>query len=170
MTKMLVVGAIGALALAACGSNKVITRTTVVAPAKTVTVTNTAPATTSTTIVASTPAATTTTPSASGSLPTIVAGSYTGSRPTTVDFSGDAGNIVTGITWSSWSPAGATGEGTSNIQGCVPNCAQGSETPVPTTISFSDPQDGHFTQVAESRKGFNLSGSSGSTSWPEGAS
>ena len=107
----------------------------------------------------------------SRALPTLVAGSYSGIKPRDVDFSGDAGNIVTKITWTRWTQATAVGHGTSNIQGCVPDCAQGSETPVPTSMTLSRPRAGHFTKVVEVRAGSTLVGYYGRplTGWPEGA-
>jgi hypothetical protein len=170
MRRLASAAVVTAIVLSGCGSTKVITRTTV-ARAQTVTATTTTPAETiATTVTTPASSTTTTTTSASGSLPTLDAGSYSGIRPSTLDFSGDAGNIVTGITWSSWSAAGAVGQGTSNIQGCVPNCAQGSETPVATSVTLSAPQSGHFTQVTEVRHGLHLNAAYPSSGWPEGAS
>ena len=64
---------------------------------------------------------------------------------------------------------GAVGTGTSDIQGCVPNCAQGSETPVPAKITFSNPVNGHFTKVVEIRNGTRYTGYYRRDSWLEGA-
>jgi hypothetical protein len=97
-------------------------------------------------------------------LPKLIAGPYSGIKPRIVDFSGDAGNIVTGLTWK-WTPTQATGHGTSNIQGCVPNCAAGSETPVATVIVLTRPVHGHFTRVIETRRGRRLVGRYPSA-WP----
>lgn len=104
------------------------------------------------------------------SLPTIRVGSWSGIKPTIIDFSGDAGNVVTGIVWSSWTTTQAVGQGTSNIQSCVPNCAQGSDTPVATTITLSNPQNGSFTQMTENRNGMTSVASYGSNNWPLSAS
>ena len=49
-----------------------------------------------------------------------------------------------------WTAAGATGAST--IQGCGPDCAEGSETPV-TTITLSVPGNGMFTAIGEIRYG-----------------
>lgn len=63
-----------------------------------------------TTTVAPTTAPTTTTPPTTAPLPVLVVPSvygsagYSGRFPRTIDFSGDAGNIVGGISWSSWGP------------------------------------------------------------------
>jgi hypothetical protein len=104
----------------------------------------------------------------------VPAAGYRGIEPSMIGFSGDAGNIVTGITWSSWTAEGATGTGISDIQGCVPNCAQGSETPVTTTISISAPVDGMFTAITEMRAGasstFSYPPAPGGPLWPEDAS
>jgi hypothetical protein len=105
----------------------------------------------------------------SRALPKLVAGSYSGTKPRDIFFSGDAGNIVTEIKWKRWSQTTAVGHGTSNIQGCIPNCAQGTETPVATIVTFSTPRGGHFTKVVEVRGGHTLVGHYGRPSWPEGA-
>jgi hypothetical protein len=86
-------------------------------------------------------------------LPVLIAGPYRGRRPSTIDISGDAGDIVTGLHWSSWTASSATGEGTSNVQNCVPDCASGTETPVPTSIRLLDPENGYFTKLVERRDG-----------------
>jgi hypothetical protein len=101
-------------------------------------------------------------------LPRVVIGSYSGIKPKVVAFSGDGGNIVGRLKWR-WTRASATGHGTSDIQGCVPNCAQGTETPVKTTVTFSRPRHGRFTKVVEVRNGQRLVGYYGRDSWPEGA-
>lgn len=87
-------------------------------------------------------------------LPVFIAGSYRGRRPSTIDLSGDAGNIVTDLHWTNWTASYASGQGTSNIQGCVPNCASGSETPVATSITLKNPSShGYFTKLVEHRNG-----------------
>lgn len=92
---------------------------------------------------------------------------FSGIEPSEMDFSGDAGNVVTDIIWSSWTQTQAAGQGTSNLQNCVPNCAQGTDTPVATTITLLGPQAGHFTQIVESRNGLTSDGSYGSQAgWP----
>jgi hypothetical protein len=106
----------------------------------------------------------------SRALPKLIAGSYSGIKPRAVFFSGDGGNIVTKIEWTRWTQATAVGHGTSNIQGCVPDCAQGSETPVATNVTLSRPRAGHFTRVVEVRAGHALVGHYGHPpGWPEGA-
>jgi hypothetical protein len=87
------------------------------------------------------------------SLPVVNIGAYTGRAPAEIDFSADGGNVVTGIRWQSWTARGATGHGTSAIESCVPNCAQGPVTYVPTTITLSAPLSGKFTVLTETRKG-----------------
>lgn len=107
---------------------------------------------------------------ANGSLPALTVGSWSGIKPTRIDFSADAGNVVTGIIWSSWTATQAVGQGTSDIQSCIPNCAQGSDAPVPATITLSNPENGDFTQMKESRNGVVGTGTYGSNGWPMGAS
>jgi len=86
-------------------------------------------------------------------LPVFVVGSYSGRKPTMIAYSGDATNVVTGISWGTWSASGATGEGTSDIDSCNPNCAQASPDYVITKITLSDPQNGEFTKMTETRNG-----------------
>ena len=105
----------------------------------------------------------------SSRLPKLMTVAWSGIRPTTIGFSGDGGNIVTRIHWKSWNQTGAVGTGTSDIQGCIPNCAQGSETPVSTKVTFSIPVNGHFTKVIEVRHGTTLVARYGRPAWPEGA-
>lgn len=89
------------------------------------------------------------------SLPVFVFGDYEGLRPRTIAFSGDAGDIVESLRWSSWTGSHATGTGKSVIQGCVPGCATGAEILVPTLITLQDPLDGAFTKIIERRDGQN---------------
>ena len=102
---------------------------------------------------ASTPAATHTASSttAPAALPVLVAGSYDGIKPKEIDFSADAGNIVTDITWSSWTATRAIGSGTSDIDTCIPSCAAAPTDLVTTMLVLSQPVDGHFTVISEVR-------------------
>jgi hypothetical protein len=111
------------------------------------------------------------------------AGNYSGTDPTMIDFSADGGNIATDLTWGAW-PSGpngnvpvdatVTGTGTVYIQGCVPNCADGSETPEPVTIVLSDPIPGDpvlWGQMTETIQGQNMAtmggeGSDGHYAYP----
>jgi serine/threonine protein kinase len=86
-------------------------------------------------------------------LPVLAAGDYHGIKPKEIDFSADAGNIVTGITWSSWTAAKAIGSGTSDIDTCIPNCAAAPTDLVATMLVLSQPVDGHFTVISEVRNG-----------------
>jgi hypothetical protein len=81
----------------------------------------------------------------------LTAGSYTGREPSTVYFSGDAGNVVTGLSWVNWTPTGATGDGESYIDNCIPDCAGGKMTKVLTEIVLTNPIDGRFTTITETR-------------------
>lgn len=91
-------------------------------------------------------------------LPKLLAGSFSGIRPRDVDFSADAGNIVTNIRWQHWNHTSGVGHGTSNILSCIPDCADGKATPVATSVTFSKPVRGHFTKVVEVRAGQTLVG------------
>jgi hypothetical protein len=107
---------------------------------------------------------------ASSNLPKLIAGRYHGTKPSAIYFSGDGGNIVTKLHWTSWTSKGASGTGTSVIQNCIPNCASGKQTPYKTTVTFSDVSKGHFTKVVEVRDHQRLVAHYGRTFWPEGAS
>ena len=86
-------------------------------------------------------------------LPVLVVGSYSGTKPTMIAYSGDATNVVTGISWGTWTASGATGEGTSDIDSCNPNCAQASPDDVIAKITLSAPMNGQFTKMTETRGG-----------------
>jgi hypothetical protein len=113
--------------------------------------------------VATTPAAAPNTavaqPAAQAPVLNVSTDGYSGIKPGVIAFSGDGGYIITGIVWSSWGPTEADGTGTSDIQGCVPDCATGSETPYTDTIVLSDVQGGQFTQVSSTRDGTVTAGS-----------
>ncbi len=85
--------------------------------------------------------------------PIIKLADWSGVEPATIGFSGDAGNIVTAITWSSWTNTSAVGHGTWGYDNCDPNCAEGQVTPYPTTLTLSHPSGGQFTLVTESQSG-----------------
>jgi hypothetical protein len=108
--------------------------------------------------------------SSPAALPALVAGTYSGTKPAEIDYSGDASNIVTKITWSSWTATAASGTGTSGVESCNPNCAQGPVKQVTTTITLSAPVNGKFTQMTETRDGKTESFTYPSQSWPAGAS
>jgi hypothetical protein len=90
---------------------------------------------------------------ASPSLPVITVGSYTGLYPGQIDFSGDSGNFVNGITWTSWTATNAIGYGKSDIDSCVPDCAEAPADFVVAIITLSDPIHGRFTLLVEKRNG-----------------
>jgi hypothetical protein len=102
--------------------------------------------------------------------PKLVVGRWAGVEPSQIDYSADGGNIVTELIWTSWKQTQAIGQGTSDIQSCVPNCAQGAENPVTTTIKLLDPENGHFTQMTENRNGITSDYSDNPRSWPGYAS
>jgi serine/threonine protein kinase len=126
-----------------------------------------APASTAATTPVSTPAST---PAVAGAaqLPVLTVGGYTGMKPTEIAYSGDATNVVTKITWSSWTATGASGQGTSDIDSCNPNCAQAPPSLVPTTVTLSAPVNGRFTKMTETRNGFT-STYTYPDNWPESA-
>ena len=87
----------------------------------------------------------------------LAVGSYSGMRPSEIAYSGDGTNVVTGLSWSSWTATSATGTGTSDIDSCVPSCAAASPNNVSTTITVSAPVNGHFTKMTETRNGSTTS-------------
>jgi hypothetical protein len=127
-----------------------------------------ATASTAATAPASTPAST---PAIAGpaKLPVLTVGGYTGMKPTEIAYSGDATNVVTKITWSSWTSTGASGQGTSDIDSCNPNCAQAPPSLVPTTVTLSAPVNGRFTTMTETRNG-STSTYTYPDNWPQSAS
>jgi len=70
-------------------------------------------------------------------------------RPTEIVFSGDSTNAARNLTWSQWGSAQAVGNGTVIHEGCVPDCATGTQTPYPVHIILSSPVNGRYTQVTE---------------------
>lgn len=83
------------------------------------------------------------------SLPTLTIASWTGREPVTLYFSGDAGDIATGITWSVWDQSEAIGHAVRQELSCVPDCAQGTATPYPVTLTLTMPVDGAYTSIQE---------------------
>src|SRR6201996_2502031 len=84
----------------------------------------------------------------------LVAGPYDGTRPSAIQFSADGGDVVTGISWSSWGSRTATGHGTVGWDNCVPNCAEGRTSYVPASITLSAPDaKGEWTVVSETVQG-----------------
>ncbi|MGC8481231.1 MAG: hypothetical protein ACP5PJ_06745 [Acidimicrobiales bacterium] len=75
--------------------------------------------------------------------------SYSGRMPLSIGFSADSTNVITHLSWSSWSQSGAVGNGTFEHNNCVPNCAQGTITPEAATVTLDVPEDGHFTTMTE---------------------
>ncbi len=78
---------------------------------------------------------------------------WTGIEPAVIGFSGDAGDVVTAVTWTSWTPSKAVGEGTWGRDDCVPNCAEGTVTDYRATLTLSHPVGGRFTIVVEETTG-----------------
>ena len=111
------------------------------------------PATTSTTTTV--PPSTTTTAAVPALVP--LAGSTPLYRPSQFNYTQDGTGSVSNITWSTWSSAGATGTGTINLNDCVPNCASGTFTGYPATVTLSgasQTSQGYvFTQMVISAPG-----------------
>ncbi len=124
------------------------------APATTTTTprsTTTAPPATTTTV----PPTTTTAPPTTTTAPLPLFIPLTGQtplyEPTEFTYTQDGTGSVQSISWSSWGPGGASGEGTEFVNDCNPDCAQGTSTPYFAFVTLSDPSqtaDGYiFTQM-----------------------
>ncbi|MFE3025213.1 hypothetical protein [Nocardia tengchongensis] len=61
---------------------------------------------------------------------------------------GDGGLSVRDITWSSWGPDTAEGDGTEFRRVCEPSCAAGHTASGATHITLRKVQDGYFTEAA----------------------
>lgn len=84
-----------------------------------------------------------------GHLPVATIGNWSGRRPSTIYFSADAGNVATGLTWATWTASKAVGRGVRKELSCVPDCADGSATSYPVTITMTDPVHDRFTAILE---------------------
>jgi hypothetical protein len=61
-------------------------------------------------------------------------------RPTALFPSGDGSLYFNGITWRGWGTGTATGTGTAHANNCQPDCAQGTFSAYPATITLTDPK------------------------------
>jgi hypothetical protein len=90
---------------------------------------------------ATTPASTPTPVPASDFLvcitPTVGCNGEMHTQPTEIIVSGDGSAFISGLTWTGWGQAGATGSGTLRLDNCEPNCAQGKLTPYAATVTLS---------------------------------
>lgn len=100
---------------------------------------------------------------AHGVLPTLLGNSIKGPskllvRPAQIVYTGDGGGILGGfdggkgkgfghLRWTRWTTGSALGHGANWIDGCRPNCAQGTFTPHAATVNAFRPQDGRFTRL-----------------------
>ncbi len=82
-------------------------------------------------------------------LPIVTIQGWTGIEPNLVAISGDAGNIVSDMVWTSWNGDDAVGHGLWGYDDCNPDCASGTVTDYPATITFSAPNFGRFTELTE---------------------
>jgi len=64
-------------------------------------------------------------------------------RPTAIYPSGDGSFWFSGITWRGWGTATATGTATAHANNCQPDCAQGTFSAYPGTITLTDPKPWH---------------------------
>jgi eukaryotic-like serine/threonine-protein kinase len=57
--------------------------------------------------------------------------------PKQITDSGDGSGYVTDLIWSNWGASQATATGTQEIDNCNPNCAQGTDSPFPATVTVA---------------------------------
>jgi hypothetical protein len=74
---------------------------------------------------------------------------WTGIEPNVVPFSGSIGSTDGDMTWARWNSELAVGYGLWGYDNCNPDCAHGTFTDYPVTVTFSDPSFGRFTQATE---------------------
>ena len=63
------------------------------------------------------------------------ASQYMEVKPSQITTSGDGSGYVDKITWTNWGSGEATGTGTLELDNCNPNCAQGTYTGYPATVT-----------------------------------
>jgi hypothetical protein len=117
--RVLIVAIVSSLALASCGTSQTRTVTSI-------TTATTPPATPASVSTATTTAV----------APVYFAGAVGRGlqRPSSLQLSADGTLVVSGVQWTSWGGAAATGSGTAEYHGCTPNCAQA--TPQTAVVSI----------------------------------
>ena len=85
--------------------------------------------------------------------PIATLGGFSGVEPGSIAFSGDAGNVVERIVWTAWNGSTAIGIGTWGYDDCAPNCARGTVSLFPATLTLSRPVGGAFTRLEERQSG-----------------
>lgn len=68
-------------------------------------------------------------------------------EPKSVYMSGDGSLYADHVTWAGWGTAIATGRGTAEANNCEPDCAQGTYSAHPVTITLTKPEPWHGDEV-----------------------
>jgi hypothetical protein len=68
-------------------------------------------------------------------------------EPSSVYLSGDGSLYAVHMTWTGWGTATATGHGTAEANDCKPNCAEGTFSAHPVTITLTKPEPWHHDMV-----------------------
>jgi hypothetical protein len=68
-------------------------------------------------------------------------------RPSEIVFAADGNWEVTGLRWHGWGTGVARSDGTSHVNDCIPNCAQGTITLVPAHVTLSNPGRYHNREI-----------------------
>ena len=61
-------------------------------------------------------------------------------EPPRIYLAADGSGFITRMVWTGWGTATATGTGSYEIDNCMPNCAQGTYTGYPATVTLSRPE------------------------------
>ncbi|HUB43263.1 MAG TPA: hypothetical protein VMA72_30790 [Streptosporangiaceae bacterium] len=88
-------------------------------------------------------------------------------EPAELLMSGDGTLYATGLTWSGWGAATATGHGTAEANNCQPDCAKGTLSAHPVTIVLSRPVRWHMDMVY-SRASFSIPSLHDDQTWSAG--
>ncbi len=70
-------------------------------------------------------------------------GAAMATEPTMMAFSADGSLYVKDVTWQGWGTGRAVGTGIAEADNCQPNCAQGTYSKHPATITLTDPEPWH---------------------------
>ena len=74
-------------------------------------------------------------------------------RPESLSSTSGGETYIDKIAWSSWTATEAHADATRELLTCVPDCAHGTVTPVPMTLTLSNPVNGAFTTLVKTANG-----------------
>lgn len=93
--------------------------------------------------------------------PDVVSGprDYAVIRPTVIGMTADVNAQIRNITWVHWTSSGALGHGSRVVDDCNPDCAAGTITYIPETVTLSDVVGGRFMSLTETYNNQTLTSS-----------